>query len=101
MVENIDKTEKLLNLSKRLVDIKEKELNALNYRLSVLLDTDKKEFVSPNAAPFEKASDYLETVKELSQVAVETRIIQVEGEFEGAKEQVKDLENQLLNKNDN
>lgn len=93
-------TEKLLELSKELVSIKELELNALNERLGSVIESSSDEFIQKDAPAYQHAPKYLMSARNLAVASIRQKIVQVTGELEGAKEQVKELEQELADAKD-
>ena len=88
----MNKQEKLLEMSKELVEIKKSQLNTMKKRLEFLKIANIHEFLDENGAQYTQTPAYVETIRQNVIDSVRISIIQLTGEYEGALEQVKELE---------
>lgn len=82
---------KLLELTKRVLDAQTEEIFALFTRLKILENADLNDFIDNEAAKFKQTPEYATTEKTIAVVNCKKRIIQLEGEMEGAKMHISEL----------
>ena len=89
---------KLLELTERVLSAQLEELSALHVRLNILENADINDFVDNDAPKFKQTADYATTEKTIAIINCKKRIINLEGEIEGAKMTISELNDTITGK---
>lgn len=93
-------TDIVLEMTREVLDIKIEEKLQLEKRISHYNGLPAEAFVNDTDAMYKQSAEFAETEKALAVIQLRARLIDITGAIQGAKDQIKKIEEELDKKNE-